>query len=63
MNNYIIYYKGTDGEAEGFTAYGSQRLKKALKWLHSIGAQHITVYKEGPNFKNDPDDILETNYR
>lgn len=62
LANYIVYYKDVDGISEGFTVYGCVRLKKALKELHEIGATKIEVYKEGPDFENDKDDVILTNY-
>jgi hypothetical protein len=61
MATYIIYYTDKTGYADGFTVYGSKRLFESLKWLHSeeIKATDIEIYKEGKNFDNDQDDVIE----
>ena len=61
MANYIIYYEDKTGYVDGFSVRGSERLMKSLKWLHSeeIKATSISIYKEGKNFENDQDDVIE----
>lgn len=56
---YIIYYADKNGESEGYEVYGSKELCEALKWLHSIKATHIEIYKRGKNFASNQDDVLE----
>jgi len=56
---YIIYYTDSNGESEGFTVYGSDKLFKTIKWLNNnIKAQHIEIYKKGKNFDKDKDDVV-----
>lgn len=58
---YIIYYTDKDDISEGFTAYGSDNLKEAIKWLHSleVKASRIAIYKRGKDFDNNHDDVIE----
>lgn len=58
---YIIFYTSQDGYSDGYTVIGTTELREAIKWLHSsdVKATDISIYKEGKNFENDPDDIIE----
>lgn len=58
---YIIYYTDKDGYSDGYNVFGTTGLRAALKWLHSdeVKATDISIYKEGKNFENNPDDIIE----
>ena len=61
LTTYIVYYEDKDGDKGGYEVYGYKDLMKAMKWLHSeeIKAKDITIYKQGKNFENDKDDIIE----
>ena len=61
MNTYLIYYTDKHGYSDCYEVYGSKALQEALKWLHSdeIKASDISIYKEGKEFENDKDDIIE----
>jgi len=56
--NYIIYYVANN-EPEGYSVSGYKNLREALKWLHSIKATDISIYKEGKDFETNQDDVLE----
>lgn len=60
MATYLIYYTDKAGESEAWEVYGTKQLREGLKWLHSeeVQATSIEIYKHGPNFENDPDDII-----
>ena len=61
MTTYLIYYTDCAGVSEAWEVFGTKGLRQALKWLHGpeVQATSIAIYKHGPNFENDPDDVLE----
>ena len=61
MTTYLIYYTDNNGYSDGYSVSGFLALKAAIKWLHSrdVKATDISIYKEGKNFENNPDDIIE----
>lgn len=58
-NTYIIYCTDKDGCPEVYNVFGTTRLKETLKRLHSMKATDISIYEEGKDFENNPDDIIE----
>lgn len=58
---YLIYYTDKDGDSDGYEVFGTDGLKSAMKWLHSdeVKATDISIYKEGKDFDNNKDDIIE----
>lgn len=57
-NDYIINY-ACEGEQYSYTVTGSKELQNQIKWLHSIGASEISIYKCGKHFEEDCDDVTE----
>jgi len=58
LRTYIVYYCDSNDEANGWEVYGIKQLRDAMKWLRSIKATSIEIYKYGPNFENDQDDVI-----
>lgn len=60
MTEYLIYYTDKSGESEGYCVYGIKRLRLAIKYLQSdqVCAEHIEIYKKGPNFEDDHDNVM-----
>lgn len=58
---YILYYVDKDGESGGYEVQGVDALRSAIKWLHSseIKATDISIYKQGKDFENNTDDVIE----
>lgn len=56
---YIFYYTDKNGDGNGYEVYGTQGFYDALKFLHSaeVKATRIEIYKKGPNFENDHEDV------
>jgi hypothetical protein len=65
MTTYLVYYTNKDGYSDGYEVFGYKELKLAMKWLHSdeVKATDITIFKEGPDFENNKDDIIECHQR
>lgn len=55
---YVIYYNSPEGDG-GFEASGTKQLREAMKWLHSIKATDISIFKHGPTFGSDQNDVSE----
>lgn len=58
MNTYLICY-AVGEHADAFEVYGYRSLCEHMKWLHSIKATDISIYKHGKDFESDSDDIIE----
>ena len=56
---YIFYYTDKNGDGNGYEVFGTQGFYDALKFLHSaeVKATRIEIYKKGPNFENDHEDV------
>jgi len=65
LATYIIYYVDQYGQSEGYSVIGYKSLLNAMKYLHSdeVKATDISIYKEGPDFENNKDDVIECHKR